>query len=514
VEKAQNNSRERGDLYLVHSNAMGLVPVIDLFAGPGGLGEGFSSYEKGRNSDRFSVCLSIEKDPTAHRTLLLRSFFRQLERFRGAYYQRVRGEISTEELFQQFPSAASAASKEAVCLELGPKTRKRTDELVVKAIGKAEKWVLIGGPPCQAYSLVGRSRMKGADEVAYERDGRHFLYREYLRILHRFKPPVFVMENVKGLLSSTVLGRRIFREIMRDLRAAGYSLHSFVRYDREVDLDPSDYVIRSEDYDIPQTRHRVILLGVRTGLQRGTAVLQPQLVRVPVDDAIGDLPPLRSTISKDRLNGREWDSIVAATSAIRMDDSLASELKRQLSRRAPQTSGAEFFQALTERRSPWLTAHGPWFLDDRIGGVVHHSARSHMPEDLQRYFFAACFARVHGRSPKLGEFPKSLWPEHRNVRAAVDGKMFSDRFRVQAEGRPATTVVSHISKDGHYFIHYDPRQCRSLTVREAARLQTFPDNYFFEGSRTEQYHQVGNAVPPLLGRQLAEVVANVLSQLG
>ena len=136
-----------------------------------------------------------------------------------------------------------------------------------------------------------------------------------------------------------------------------------------------------------------------------------------------------------------------------------------------------------------------------------------MPSDLRRYAFAASFASVSGKSPKLADFPNSLLPEHANVEEGRAGKMFSDRFRVQLPNRPSTTVTSHISKDGHYFIHYDPRQCRSLTVREAARLQTFPDNYYFEGPRTSQYHQVGNAVPPFLARQIAEVIADVLDQM-
>jgi DNA (cytosine-5)-methyltransferase 1 len=130
---------------------------------------------------------------------------------------------------------------------------------------------------------------------------------------------------------------------------------------------------------------------------------------------------------------------------------------------------------------------------------------------LHRYLFAAAFAKTKGRSPLLQDFPRALLPKHENVKEALKETKFNDRFRVQLAGRPSTTITSHISKDGHYFIHYDPTQCRSLTVREAARLQTFPDNYFFEGPRTEQYRQVGNAVPPLLAQQIAEIVADLLT---
>jgi len=150
-----------------------------------------------------------------------------------------------------------------------------------------------------------------------------------------------------------------------------------------------------------------------------------------------------------------------------------------------------------------------WFLDKRLGGFCNHEARSHMPSDLHRYLFAACFAKVHGRSPTLVDFPSLLLPDHKNVQENVSETIFSDRFRVQIASRVATTITSHISKDGHYFIHPDPSQCRSLTVREAARLQTFPDNYRFEGPRTEQYTQVGNAVPPLLALQVAKVVSKL-----
>jgi DNA (cytosine-5)-methyltransferase 1 len=149
-----------------------------------------------------------------------------------------------------------------------------------------------------------------------------------------------------------------------------------------------------------------------------------------------------------------------------------------------------------------------WMHDPKLGGVLQHESRRHMRSDLHRYMFAACFAATQNYSPKLPMFPPKLVPAHENVDDAL--VPFLDRFRIQLANEPATTVVAHISKDGHYYIHPDPSQCRSLTVREAARLQTFPDNYFFEGARTDQYTQIGNAVPPLLARKIAEVVHDVI----
>lgn len=149
-----------------------------------------------------------------------------------------------------------------------------------------------------------------------------------------------------------------------------------------------------------------------------------------------------------------------------------------------------------------------WYDDKRLNVWLNHETRGHRIDDLVRYGFAACFAKVHKKSPKgHKEFClEALAPAHKNWETGY----FSDRFRVQLADAPSTTITSHISKDGHYFIHYDATQCRSLTVREAARLQTFPDNYFFRGGRTQQYHQVGNAVPPLLARKIAEIVFKIL----
>jgi DNA (cytosine-5)-methyltransferase 1 len=143
-----------------------------------------------------------------------------------------------------------------------------------------------------------------------------------------------------------------------------------------------------------------------------------------------------------------------------------------------------------------------WLERPGLRALAQHETRAHMATDLGRYLFAAVFGKVRGYSPKAADFPPVLSPDHRNWHSGV----FNDRFRVQLAHEPSTTVTSHISKDGHYFIHPDPLQCRSLTVREAARLQTFPDDYLFLGNRTQQYVQVGNAVPPFLARQIAALV--------
>ncbi len=504
------------------------IPIIDLFAGPGGLGEGFSSLRDHRQEPVFEIGLSIEKDPVAHRTLTLRAVFRRL---RGTshiqhYYSYIRKEID-EPTFRQIPAVAEAfahAEKEARCLELGKADETAIDSEIRAALGGKDTWVLIGGPPCQAYSLAGRARR--ANDKTFHQDVKHFLYREYLRIIQVHRPTIFVMENVKGLLSSQHSGSPMFDRILADLcnpiPGLEYEIRSFVKKGNSDTLEPVDFVIQAERYGIPQCRHRVILLGVRKDAGASRHDLLQIQRPVTVKQAIDDLPTLRSRLSKnDSLEA--WRKAVLAGPSYVEGWGAPSEqsminLMRVSAEAATWTGVGKPFAQKPGRKPKFKeqTELQRWLHDRSLNGICQHEARSHMPSDLARYLFASCFAQSQKYSPRLDIFPPRLLPNHLNVtqdRDASEAIPFKDRFRVQCAREPATTIVAHIAKDGHYYIHYDPTQCRSLTVREAARLQTFPDNYFFAGNRTEQYTQVGNAVPPLLANKLAKIVRGLLAGL-
>lgn len=501
------------------------IPIVDLFAGPGGLGEGFSAVRDENGNRVFDICVSIEKDPIAHQTLMLRALFRTLEDDLdpASYYQYIRGKIDRETFFAD-PAIAKAlaqARQEAQCLELGNDPDRRIDALIQQAVGSHPDWVLIGGPPCQAYSVAGRSRRRSVDP-AFEDDPKHFLYKEYLRIIREFKPAVFVMENVKGMLSSTHNGLRIFDRIIDDLSepAPGvlYDIRSFVVPSRPEGLNPDEFIIQSEHYGVPQMRHRVILLGVRADrANQNHDLLSPRVDKVTVRDALVGLPPIRSKLSlrsgpdspdawlaalNDAVTSlQSWESPIRPTIELLMKEAVTKAQRHQ-------GAGSAYASKDMQRSRNLPDDLASWFYDESLGGVCQHESRNHMRTDLHRYIFASCFGSEYGYSPKLRHFPPGLLPDHKNIGDV--SIPFDDRFRVQVCRCPSTTVVSHIAKDGHYYIHPDPSQCRSLTVREAARLQTFPDNYFFEGNRTQQYHQVGNAVPPFLAKQLGDSVARFL----
>jgi DNA (cytosine-5)-methyltransferase 1 len=467
----------------------------------------------------------------AYQTLRMRSFLRQFNRGEvpREYYSAIQTETPDWALLEQeFRHEMSRVDEEVWHAELGRVRPEDLNSWISNAIGPTGTWVLIGGPPCQAYSMAGRSRMIRSP-WHYARDPRHTLYREYLRILAVHHPAVFVMENVKGILSSKKSGQLIVDRILNDLRtpceASGecgngvsYRIYAIANYEgTSMSLfleEPGSYMVQAERHGIPQTRHRFIVVGVREDID-----VVPELLReqepVPMWSVIQDLPALRSRLSRNDSQEHWVEEIRRMAGKIAaMNGTVSVELKAALTRatgavRRSLPSGGHFMDITADPR--WKR---DWFYDPNLRGVLNHCSRSHISADLWRYLYASVFAQLNNRSPKLREFPKTLWPEHRNLkgRNATDNLAFDDRFRVQVKSRPATTVTAHISKDGHYFIHPDPRQCRTLTVREAARLQTFPDDYVFLGSRTEQYQQVGNAVPPLLAIQIAEIVHKVVSR--
>lgn len=506
------------------------VPVIDVFAGPGGLGEGFASYLDNSGEPCFDIRLSIEKDPAAYQTLQLRSFFRSFQDNPPLeYYDYMRGRMDHDELLSisKFSRNRRRAEEETWCLELCEANHEQVKRRVRDTLGKTPQWVLIGGPPCQAYSVVGRSRMRSNHPRRFAQDERHFFYKEYLRIIIDHQPPVFVMENVRGLLSSTVGGEPIFEQILEDLSrpdnsSLRYRIFPFCTGGDLFGFRPEDFLIRSERFGIPQTRHRVILCGIREDISATPRFLAQQEM-VTLTDALAGLPPLRSKLSREADSHTKWVAAMKdGSKAVRKRGGkslldVASRMARAARSAAKVSETGGIFVPVNGNAIPKSRSgkelHS-WYWDARLHGIPNHESRSHMRSDVYRYLFAASFADVRGMTPKLRDFPAFLLPDHQNALEAADGGPFEDRFRVQLYNRPATTVVSHIAKDGHYYIHPDPKQCRSLTVREAARLQTFPDNYFFEGNRTAQYTQVGNAVPPRLAYQLAAIVRDVLRKAG
>ena len=521
------------------------IPVIDIFAGPGGLGEGFSAFKHPQTGKQvFKIALSIEMEHFAHQTLTLRSFFRQFvdEQVPEDYYDFVREKITLEELYEKHPEQAEKAHKEAWKARLGTGkdavSNDLVDKRIIEALNGREDFLLIGGPPCQAYSLVGRSRRKQI--VLNEQDDEKVgLYKQYLRILAVHNPAVFIMENVKGMLSAKTEENPVFEQILSDLadpvaahntlfgtngialNCPGYKIYSLVRKQRNKEslfdddksgFKPSDFIIKSENYGIPQARHRVILLGIRNDINIQPEILEKQ-GDVSISEVLKDLPKIRSGLSKIRDSENVWRSeirkILSNGSIKETDKDVLREIEREIQNiDLPKVQTGDNF-------IPWETDAKPyrddWFLDERMKGFCNHQSRGHMESDLHRYFFASCFTKVKGRSPRLEDFPKTLWPAHKNIKQGVENKKFADRFRVQPWNEPCKTITSHISKDGHYYIHPDPTQCRSFTVREAARIQTFPDNYFFCGPRTSQFVQVGNAVPPLLANQVAYIVEVIMN---
>ena len=439
--------------------------AVDLFAGCGGLSEGFTQAG-------FTVAAEIEMDKWACETLKTRHFFHELRKAHklNLYASYIRGKLSRDEVLASQPDIKETLSKRVIRATLGKDDMEAVLQKIEASLayhGASRVNVLLGGPPCQPYSSIGRSR----DPDRMENDQRHYLYRHYLTIMKRLKPDFFVYENVPGLFSAKAEGERIFGKLLEDFYSLDpqYEITPPLHMVRE---RPGSYILNSADFGVPQQRKRLILIGYRKDLEQYNPRIEKifgrlqQIAsenrksgRITVRDAISDLPSIKAGEGNDQYYGRY-------------------EVEKELSP----------YQNRMRRRSP---------------GILNHRARTHMDSDLERYKFFIEYHRNGRKAAMLTDLIEQrpdLKPEHKNI------KDFEDRFRVQWWDSPSSTIMAHISKDGHYYIHPDIKQCRSFTVREAARCQSFPDNYKFEGPRTEQFKQVGNAVPPGLAYQVARVI--------
>jgi DNA (cytosine-5)-methyltransferase 1 len=445
--------------------------AVDLFAGCGGLSEGF-------HHGGFDIVAQLEMDSWACETLRTRHLYHGLKaRKEGALYnQYIKGKISRDDVFKIYPDLEIDIDHRVIMGKFGADS---FDHLVLRIEQNMEYHgatginVLLGGPPCQPYSVIGRSR----DPDRMQNDKRHYLYRHYLDLIEHFCPDVFVYENVPGLFTAKANGEDVFQKILKDF----YSLNPPYEITpplMEISMNPHGYILNCADFRIPQARKRLILIGYRQELK----MYNPRIKRIfrnlqhkgevnrkrgrmTVRDAIGDLPLLKPGEGCDGFLGRY-----------------------QSRTKVP-------YQKMMRRGSV---------------GVLNHKARPHMGSDLARYrFFIELSMEGNGNGNLLDlmRLRPDLTPKHTHI------DKFFDRFKVQRWEYPSSTITAHLSQDGHYFIHPDIGQCRSLTVREAARIQSFPDNFKFEGPRTQQFRQVGNAVPPLLAAIIAKTVRIELSRL-
>ncbi|MDR0809868.1 MAG: DNA cytosine methyltransferase [Gemmobacter sp.] len=433
--------------------------IVDLFAGPGGLGEGFSSFVDEGHSP-FRIGISVEKEASEHRTLTLRAFLREYRARHNElpkqfidFHAGLRGEPEWAEVDA---GAWRMAVEEACCLELGTDSAAEAIEAATAGLRRSfDDTILIGGPPCQAYSLVGRARAKGKRDYVPEKDGRHYLFREYIGVLKRLRPAAFVMENVKGMLSSTIESRLVFELLMEDLSSLGtdgahvYELRAIRVEDGKASLQeaaqPKDFVVRAEDFGVPQRRHRVIIVGIRSDLAAGASSASIDVSGVPrtVADVIGGLPPLRSGLSRGNDGVRAWHDTVldaarllAAVQGAKGDTIFRNELttvaRRLRSEPPPPRMSAalpEGYGAAKDDLLAWLARRKFWQSFTVAGGKLDEKGQS-IGWKISKSTFRAIVDSALGLDPR-DESPaakaKRVLPGLRHL----EGIVFAARIMVE-----------------------------------------------------------------------------------
>ncbi|MBP6023713.1 DNA cytosine methyltransferase [Ferruginibacter sp.] len=410
---------------------------IDLFAGAGGLSEGFIKAG-------FNPIAHVEMDEAACYTLQTRVAYHHLKSSNqfDNYVSYLKGEINRNELYALVPSYLLQS---VINLPIGAESNKIIHETIRRNLETREVDLIIGGPPCQAYSLIGRAR----SENSMATDPRNYLYIQYAKYLEKYQPKMFVFENVLGLKSAK--GGLFLANMEKLFYKKGYKIQVFT--------------VEANNFDVLQNRKRIIIIGWK-------------------DDFTPNLPNLSAIRSENNY----------------LVKNLLSDLPK-----LNAGEGVDKFSKYQSDTTEYLRATG---IRNGINVLTQHVARPHTDQDIEIYKIAIEKWNEGKSRLDYNDLPSKL-KTHKNRIS------FFDRFKIIAGDLPfSQTIAAHISKDGHYYIHPYINKPRSITVREAARLQSFPDDFYFEGARegknrTAAFKQIGNAVPPLM----ANCIANTLKQI-
>lgn len=402
-----------------------MISYIDLFAGAGGLSEGFAAIG-------CHPIAHVEMNSDACNTLRTRACYYYLKQKGDMFLYRkyLSGLITRDELYDAIPEhVRNSVINQAMSIQTMDSLYDKIDLLIEEQkVNNVD--IIVGGPPCQAYSLVGRA----VKSDCMINDPRNYLYKIYIKVLKKYQPKMFVFENVPGLLTANK--GKYFMEMRDAFLSAGYEIEH--------------HVLNSKDFGVLQNRLRVILIGWKKKSGKFYPQFTKQDTNYTVADILYDLPSLQPGEKCNNYKSKSFSKYLSETGIRKTDDILT------------------------------------W-----------HCARPNIERDRKIYREVINAWNKEKKRIKYTELPEELCT-HKNKTA------FLDRFKVVAADLPAShTMMAHISKDGHYFIHPDINQARSISVREAARIQSFPDDFFFEGSRTAAYTQIGNAVPPLMAKGIA-----------